>query len=221
MNKFEAVLFDLDGTLLDSLGDIADSMNSVLASHDLPIHDTLDYRDFVGAGIEDLVARALPPALREGKSLDGFIEEMKAAYADRWDATTRPYPGVGEMLDRLVERGMPIAVVSNKPEDFVHLAIARLLSSWSFAAVFGVVDERPPKPHPAAALEAARSLGVEPAVCAFVGDSGSDMITATAAGMVPVGVLWGFRTREELLENGAERLVSTPAELSLLLTAGA
>lgn len=214
---FDAVLFDLDGTLLDTLEDIADAANRVLARHRYPIHPVAAYRFFVGEGARTLVERTLPEAARDDDTIDRMYAEFRGAYARNWDAKTRAYRGVPEMLDGLVERGFKIAVLSNKPDDFTRRCVEELLGEWKFDVVLGHHDGVPAKPDPAGALRVAEELGVPPERILFVGDSSIDMRTAVAAGMFPVGVLWGFRPREELETNGARAIIEVPDELIALL----
>lgn len=206
-----AVLFDLDGTLVDSLADIAGSMNHTLARFGLPTHPEARYRVMVGEGLEVLARRAIPEE-RWGL-LEEVLAEYRAHYAVHALDASRPYPGIAELLDGLAERHVPIAVLSNKRDDFTRAMVSALLGRWSFVQVLGERVGIPRKPDPSAALEIASALGVEPAACGFVGDTAIDMRTAVAAGMFPVGALWGFRGREELVAAGARLLLSHPPEL--------
>jgi len=216
--KHAAVIFDLDGTLLDTLADLADSMNAVLANSDFPQHPVDAYRYFVGEGMEMLVRRALPGEAAESEeAVAQHLAAMKEDYARRWANKTRPYAGVPEMLDALVSRGLPLAVLSNKPEEFTATMVGQLLSRWGFREVRGMRPGVPAKPDPTAAWAIATSLKVESAACLYVGDTATDMKTAVAAGMFAVAVTWGFRERDELLANGADAVVDEPAELLDLL----
>ncbi len=208
---FRAVIFDLDGTLADSLGDIGGAMNEALVAGGLPAHPLLAYHLFIGEGVDVLARRAAP--MLEELHLKKLVDEYRERYAARIDAATRPYEGVSDMLDGLVAANVPLAVLSNKRDDFTVELVRRRFSRWPFRAVRGERVDVPRKPDPTAALEIASTLGVAPADCAFVGDTAIDMKTARAAGMLPVGVLWGFRGREELLEAGAKRLIAHPREL--------
>lgn len=211
-----AVLFDLDGTLLDSLPDIGGSMNQVLEDLSLPTHAMPAYNEFVGEGVTRLVERALP-AGQEGQKAEAEAA-FRRVYAERLTDRSAPYPGIAKLLDRLQARGLPIAVCSNKPQAMTERVVATLFTRWSWAGVEGQRDERPRKPDPAAALELAATLGISPADVAFVGDTKTDMQTATAAGMQPVGVLWGFRGRAELEAHGAKVVFASAAELGDWLT---
>ena len=212
--RCKAVLFDLDGTLLDTLGDLADSMNQVLADMGYPQHQTGDYRYFVGDGMEMLVSRSLPPGARKGHLVARGLAAVETEYGRRWSRTTRPYDGVPAMLDELQARGTPMAILSNKPEDFTRLTVSTLLKGWSFDAVCGARPGVPRKPDPAAALEIAARLGVRPSECLYLGDTATDMKTACRAGMYAVGALWGFREAAELEAAGARVLVEEPADFT-------
>ncbi len=212
-----AVIFDLDGTLLDSLEDLAESMNQALESLGFPSHPVPAYQYFVGEGMEVLARRVLPEAARDPDTLARTVAAMRQVYGGRWDLKTRPYAGVPELLAALQARGLRQAVLSNKPDDFTRLTVERLLAPHTFDLVQGVGPGTPPKPDPAGALAVAARLGVEPASCLYLGDTATDMSTACRAGMCAVGALWGFRTREELEESGARAVVERPAEVLALL----
>ncbi len=218
--QLDAVIFDLDGTLLDTLDDLADAMNHVLSEHRLPTHPTPAYRFFVGDGIEMLVRRALPFEVADPKELARFVARMKGEYAARWTRRTRLYPGIPEMLRAFAAAGLRLAVLSNKPHDAVLEVVRFFLPGIGFDALLGATPVRPKKPDPAAALEIATGLGIPPARIAFMGDSAMDMQTAAAAGMFAIGVLWGFRPAEELIGAGARLLVRTPGDLLPLLLHG-
>lgn len=213
---YKAVIFDLDGTLLNTLDDIADSMNFALSSRGLPVHDTEKYKYFVGDGVTSLVQRALP-----SESPPELREEILAAYTDRYGAhcadRTRPYPGVPAMLRALNEHGLKLAVLSNKPHTSTLAVVAQYFNDVEFATVLGARDGVPVKPDPAGALELAEVLVAEPSEILYLGDTAVDMRTAISAGMTPVGALWGFRTRGELEENGAEFVLEHPADILKLL----
>ncbi len=211
----QAVIFDLDGTLLDTLGDLAASGNAVLRKRGLPEHSPDAFRHFIGDGMANLVRRIFPenatPA--EGAELEAALADYKREYGDRWRDTTRPYEGIPELLDGLVARGLKLGVVSNKAQAFTEKCVDAFCGGWPWAAVIGQRDGIPHKPDPAGALEAAQQFAVAPEACVFVGDSGVDMRTGTRAGMKAIGVLWGFRDAEELRENGASALIEHPADL--------
>jgi len=212
--KFKAVIFDLDGTLLDSLADLANTLNSVLENNGLPRHDMEEFRYLVGYGMDELVRKAMPEKLREDSSLFEKLQgEMREHYAETWMLHTRPYPGIDDLLDWLDSSPLQMGVLSNKPDRFTKLCVETLLGDWTFDQVTGHHPGIGHKPDPEGALHMAASMNVLPQEVLYVGDSEVDMLTATAAGMYPLGVLWGFRTGEELLESGAKRIVETPQEI--------
>ncbi len=213
----QAVLFDLDGTLIDSLADIAGSANTVLAALGHPTHPASAYRTFIGDGVAMLFRRALPESAAEPAEIERCIAGFHDDYARRWDRETRPYRGIPELLDALVARGFSIAVLSNKPQDFTALCVERLLPGWPFRAVVGDRPGQARKPDPGGALAIAAELAIAPADFVYVGDSSVDMRTAVGAGMVAVGVTWGFRSADELRQTGANHLIELPGELLPLL----
>jgi len=215
--KFKAVLFDLDGTLLNTLDDLADSMNASLKKFGFPQHPVESYRHLVGDGIVNLVARALPEDHRDEESVKRILEADREEYSRNWASKTRPYEGVPELLDSLNEHKIPTCILSNKPDEFTQVIVQRFLSKWKFAAVRGASNEFPIKPNPLGAMRMAAALDLSPAEFLYVGDSDTDMETAKAAGMIPVGALWGFRSRDELIRTGAKVLIEHPRDLLNLL----
>ncbi len=211
--KFKAALFDLDGTLLDSLQDIAGSMNAALARKGFAAHPIQDYRYHVGDGMSVLAHRVLPESARNPAAIAELVALMREEYGARWAHNTRPYPGIPDLLDALTGRGVMLAVVSNKPHDFSQKITTRLLSKWRFDPIIGARAGIPHKPDPAGALECAAHLKLPPAECVFIGDTAADMKTAVSAGMYAVGVLWGFRDAGELLDSGAKILLKHPLDL--------
>jgi phosphoglycolate phosphatase len=214
----KAVVFDLDGTLLDTLEDIADAANKVLAEHNFPLHNTVDYRTFVGEGVNMLMTRAVPYQKNHIDTIDDCCKAFREIYKVHWNKKTKPYDGVAEMLDELTARKLPLAVLSNKPDDFTKKCVAELLHRWTFQMVQGSCSNIPYKPDPTGARHIADALGIPPANILYLGDTGTDMRTAVNAGMFPVGVLWGYRTREELQSHGAKALIEQPRELLTLLS---
>jgi phosphoglycolate phosphatase len=209
-----AVVFDLDGTLIDSLADIAAAVNVTLVRHGFPTHPVDAFREFVGEGVEVLARKSLPPSAAGDPALiTHVVEGYREAYHRTWDQETRPYPGIAELLDRLVSLRVPLAVLSNKPDAFTRLCVERLLDRWSFHPIFGERPGIPRKPDPAGAREIARTLGLDPSEIVYLGDTAVDIQTARAAGMVPVGVAWGFRSGDSLRQAGATILLERPEEL--------
>ncbi len=208
-------IFDLDGTLADTLADIAHTMNAVLAARGYPEHSLDDYRRFVGNGVATLSSRVIPSS--DIDLAPKLVEDFRELYPSRMYDNTVPFEGLAACLDDLVEGGVGLAVLSNKPHFLTVPMCERLFADWPFDPIWGKMDEWPLKPDPASALEIAKLRAVDPADCAFVGDSGVDMATGKAAGMRSVGVLWGFRGREELLEFGADDIAGHVAELAGLI----
>lgn len=218
--RYRAVAFDLDGTLLNTLEDLANAANAALATAGYPQHPVAAYRQFVGNGLQMLVRRALPSGEADRLGPDGFAELVRRTgdnYAGDWAVATRPYPHIPELLKALCERGVPLAVVTNKPHEWTLRMLAHYFPDKPFLFVQGAMPELPHKPDPAGALEAARRLGVRPNETAFVGDSNVDMHTTANAGMGAVGVAWGFRGAEELRQSGADHLLYDPLELLELI----
>jgi phosphoglycolate phosphatase len=213
----QAVLFDLDGTLLDTLADIASCTNLVLAELGLPPHPPEAYKRFVGGGLTELLERAFPARVLRGPGLQARARRFEELYERHSGDETRPYPGVARMLSAVARRGLPMAVASNKPQRFTEQCLSALLPRWRFAAVRGARPGIPLKPDPAGPLAAARAMGMGPGAVLYLGDAGVDMQAAVAAGMFPVGALWGFRDAEELKRCGARALVRRPGELLALL----
>lgn len=206
-----AVIFDLDGTLLNTLDDLGESVNAVLAEEGFPEHPIASYKIFVGDGMRTLCERALPPAARDEATVQRVFGKMRKLYASRWDEKTLPYEGVPEMLSIFREKGVKAAILSNKPHDFTVRTVERFFPGYPFAEVFGERSHVGRKPDPAGALEIARTFGVSPAEVWYLGDSSTDMKTARSAGMKAVGALWGFRGADELKEYGAQWLMETPS----------
>lgn len=206
------LIFDLDGTLVDSLPGIAASLNRALTGHGLLGHPDTAIRSFVGDGLRTLIQRAAPvgadPAL-----LDSLVASFKNDYELSWAEGTRVYPGIHEMLDQLRQGNCQLAVLSNKTHAFTVAMTRTLFPNIIFAGVFGQQDGIPHKPHPAGALRIAADLGTAPANCVLIGDSTIDLETAANAGMPAIAVAWGYHDRARLLAAGATHIIDHPAEL--------
>ena len=214
--EFDGVIFDLDGTLVDTLEDIADAMNRVLAREGAPGHDHDAYRYLIGRGIRNLVTESLPAELRSEDRIGRCYERMLKDYGAHSLVKTRAYEGVPELVRALRAAGVPLAIHSNKADAPTQAIVAALLDPADFVVVAGARPDAPLKPDPAVALGIAGRFGLSPARVAYVGDSLVDMRTGTAAGMVPIGAAWGFRTRDELVESGARAVIAAPLELLAL-----
>ncbi len=209
-------IFDLDGTLLDTLADIAASMNRVLSSLGLPNHPEKAYRTFVGDGMSELVKRVLPP--ESGSEVRKRCHSaMLREYGSSWAAQTAPYQGIREMLEFIAARGISMAVLSNKPHRFTVEMTRHFFPDTDFRIIRGADNSIPRKPDPAGALAIAADLGVSPENMLYLGDTATDMRCAVSAGMIAIGVTWGFRDAEELRANGAVRLIAHPMEVARIV----
>ncbi len=214
----KAVLFDLDGTLVNTLGDLALSVNHVLENHGYPTHKVEAYKYFVGNGNEVMMRRALPEEKRGDKDYvlklrSEFYEYYKNHCAD----VSSLYNGIEEMLSALKDEGVLVAIVTNKAQTMTDVLVPKLLNKNIFSAIIGQRDGIPTKPEIQMPFLAMSEMDVNPDECLFVGDSGTDMETGRNCGNIPVGVLWGFRDEEELKNAGARYIVSSPSEIVELI----
>lgn len=214
---FKAVIFDMDGTLLDTLSDLGNSMNSVLESHGYPVHELEAYKYMVGKGVEYLVKSALPQTINDAESVKGYIEEYHTEYDKNWKSLTKPYDGILDLLEILYSYDLKLAILSNKPHDYTEICARQFLPFDKFEVILGHRPGTATKPDPAGAIEITKQIMIPPEQILYLGDTDVDMKTAVAAGMYPVGVLWGFRSREELIKNGAKILLEKPQELLKLV----
>lgn len=210
--KFKGVIFDLDGTLVNSLQDIADSMNIVLQSYNYPTHSYEEYKNFIGSGIRSLVSKSLPLTHNDEKLINSCFNLMIEVYRDNCTRKTKPYDGIIELLDNLISRNIKLSVLSNKSDEFTKKITHALLPNY-FDPVIGLSIETLKKPNPFGALKISKYLGIKAKEIIYIGDTGIDMQTANNANMFAVGVLWGFRQKEELISNGAKYLLSNPLDL--------
>ncbi len=213
--RFDAVMFDLDGTLADTLGDIAAAGNFAMKQLGRPTHADAAYRPMVGDGALKLVERALGPA--HAHLAEVGVQHFRAYYTAHGLDFIKPYPGIAQMLDELVKRGLTMAVLSNKPHDAAQLVVRERFGQWKFHAVQGQEDGLPLKPDPTTALRIVQRLNIPAPRWLYLGDSGVDMRTARAAGLFAVGATWGFRDEPELRETGAHAIIRQPSELLGLL----
>ncbi len=211
----DAVLFDLDGTLADTLSDITDALNVTLAGLGLPPVEERAAAACVGWGVRRLIEGVVHGV--DAATVEVLVTRFRAYYGDHLVVKTRPYPGIPELLDDLVARGLPLAILSNKPDAMTRRIAADVFGRWHFASVTGMRDDMPRKPDPAGALLAASAMGRSPGRIALVGDTDIDVATARAAGMVPIAVSWGFRPYEEVAHAGAAAIIDRPADLLALL----
>ncbi|MBN2019897.1 MAG: HAD family hydrolase [Sedimentisphaerales bacterium] len=216
---FKAILFDLDGTLLNTLIDLAEAMNASLVYFGFKPHSVEAFKYFVGESVEVEARRALPESARDNRTVKKVAEYSQQIYANCWQKHTKPYPGIPELLDELQHRGLRLAILSNKIDSFTKIMAEKLLPQWRFDVIQGALPGVALKPHPDLALRIVTQLKIPSEQFLYLGDSNIDMRTAVAAGMYPVGCLWGYRTADELLKDGARALISTPAELLKILEA--
>ncbi len=210
----QGIIFDLDGTLLNTLQDLADTVNIVLAGRGWPEHPVDAYRYFVGDGLPMLVKRAVPDEVEDQEVIESCIQEARQEYSRRWANKTAPYPGVLEALEELARKEIPMAVLSNKPHEATLETVKYFFPNGCFQVVQGALPNGAVKPDPEPALEVAARMGLQPQQVYFLGDSNVDMFTAVRANMTALGAAWGFRGREELLQAGANYILQTPQELS-------
>lgn len=218
--KFKGVIFDLDGTLINTLEDIADAANEVLKKHQIQTHPVDSYRQFVGDGLKMLIRRMIPAGKQTEENIDLLSRSFKDIYGQRWNRKSKPYNGVENMLKTLRENKVKLAVFSNKPDQFTHLCIEKYFHSSLFSYVRGYLDDIPKKPDPTGVFRIADQLELKPEQMVFVGDSAIDIKTGKNAGIPTIGVEWGFRDRQELEENRADRIVKHPSEITEFILKG-
>lgn len=215
--NFELIIFDLDGTLTDTLADITDITNKVLSVLGYPLHSQTEYKYFVGNGLKNLVIKSLPESARTEDIIEKGYEKVLIEYTNTPVNKTKLYDGISELLYLLESKKIKKAILSNKADPITKKICEKLLSEWCFEIIIGANGKFPRKPDPTSALYIANTLGINPENILYVGDSGVDMETALRAGFTSVGVTWGFRKKEELIENGAKHIISHPVELIEIL----
>ncbi len=214
---FKGLIFDLDGTLLDSLEDLANAGNSVLKGNGLKTHPIKSYQYFVGNGLQKLIERIAPQYQNNHHKIVELMAEFKQIYSNSWKEKSRLYAGIPELIRVLKERGAQLAVFSNKPHDFTQLIIDEFFEKSMFSIVRGQKERVAKKPDPTGVFLICESLGLAVDDVAFVGDSATDIQTAKNAGMKSIGVEWGFRDRQELQENGADWIVGQPKDIAQIV----
>ena len=217
MKSYQAVIFDLDGTLVDSLADIADSMNNILLRFGYPVFSYDAYKYFVGNGLKNLVYHCLPEGEKTEENVTRCLSAMMKEYGKHYVDKTHLYNGIAELLDFLIANSIKLAVLSNKADEITQKICNKLLSTWHFDIILGATEVFPRKPAPDAALHIATRLKILPEKCLYLGDTSVDMQTANAANMFPTGATWGFRKRQELEEAGAKLIIDHPLELINIL----
>lgn len=213
----KGIIFDLDGTLVDSLVDLADSMNRILSRYSYPTHSLDAYQYFIGNGIRNLVREALPVEVREEGRISEYLEAMMEDYSQRCIDKTKPYPGIIKLLEELNLRQIKCTVFSNKVDELTKKVVRTFFPNQRFEVVIGSRFDIPRKPNPEGAFMISDVLHIPTSELLFVGDTGVDMEVAKNAQIRSVGVTWGYRTKEELVAHGAQNLISEPMELLQLL----
>jgi len=211
--KFKSAIFDLDGTLLDTIIDLSNSMNAVLKKHGYMLHDYKSYKIFIGKGIKNLVKKALPSENINNEKLNKYLSEMEDEYSKRCFENTIPYPGIIELLNHMQNSSITISVYSNKADNFTKKMVKKYFPSINYAFIIGARENFKLKPDPSVPKEISESLGIKPEDFMYIGDSEIDMQTAVNSGMFPVGALWGYRNEKELVDNGAKLLLKNPMDL--------
>ena len=212
--KFKAFIFDLDGTLADSVRDIMESINFALSSQNFETLSLEQARAKIGNGIDKLVIDALPEKHKENKKIIArTLELMAQKYSQSWQNNTCLYPGIADLLDQLMINKIPMAILSNKPDPFLQETVKFLMGKWEFMVIFGARAGMPLKPNPQSTLEVIKQMNIEPREIAFVGDGDTDIKTALGAGIHPIAVTWGLRSVDELTQVGAKTFINKPLEL--------
>jgi len=214
--KFKGIIFDLDGTLVNSLEDISDAMNTVLKSLNYPTHTYETYQYFIGSGLRNLVSKALPASNNSEEQIEICFNLMINEYRKICTLKTKPYEGIIELLDNLTLKNIKLAVFSNKADELTKKITSEVFPEYFDTAV-GLSTEALKKPNPFEALEISISWNLKPEEILFVGDSDIDMQTAINANMFPIGVSWGYRTEEELKKSGAKLVLNNASELIEIL----
>jgi phosphoglycolate phosphatase len=214
--KFKGIIFDLDGTLVNSLEDISDAMNVVLTSLDYPTHNYDTYQYFIGSGLRNLVSKALPASNNTENEIEVCFQNMITEYREICTLKTKPYEGIIELLENLSSQNIKLAVFSNKANELTKKIAAEIFPDYFDSAV-GLSTEELKKPNPFEAIAISKSWNLKPEEILFVGDSDIDMKTAVNAKMFPLGVSWGYRTEEELKASGAKTVINTPLDLLEIL----
>ena len=210
-------IFDLDGTLLNTIEDLGYAANHALQAHGYPTHSIASYPFFVGNGVRRLIERVLPEDARTEATIDRLLITFKEYYNDHNTDYTKPYAGIPELLSLLSSRGVAIAVASNKYQAATEKLISHFFPTLSFIAVEGQKEGVPVKPDPSIVFEILAKAKTPKADTIYIGDSGVDMETARRACVDSVGVTWGFRPEKELVENHADTIVNSPGDIAKLI----
>ena len=210
---FKGVIFDLDGTLLDTLADLSSSVNRALATFGYPQFSYAEYKQKIGRGFRNLLEVSMPKEHRTDEKISAALQRFLEIYDQNYMNETVPYEGIPEVINLLADKGVKMGVNSNKRTDYTNNLIRKFFPDIGFVGVFGERAGVPKKPHPQSALEILELMGFAPNEVIYIGDSGTDIRTGKNAGMATAGVLWGFRTLDELKDNGADYILRTPREI--------
>jgi|YNPMSStandDraft_1061717.scaffolds.fasta_scaffold23964_1 phosphoglycolate phosphatase len=211
------VIFDLDGTLLDTIADLAYSVNSVLSRHGYRKHPVEAYKQFIGDGMTMLMQRAVGDT-RSDEEIAKLVAELKDEYAKNWNKETRPYPGIHELLQELSHKKITMSVFSNKSHEFTIAMVQYYFPDIAFSVILGLQDSIPRKPDPCGALLIARTMGIEPSQIAMIGDSVTDIQMAHSCGMYSIGVSWGYRPLDVLIQHNPHAIAHIPADIMQIIT---
>jgi phosphoglycolate phosphatase len=209
----KAIIFDLDGTLLNTLDDLADCMNRVLCRHNFHPYPILEYRYFVGEGMRNLVKKTLEPYSKDIQLAEQLFQEMQNEYQNHWNHKTKPYETIEQVLLTLSSEGVILAILTNKPDFLTKEIVRHYFPKIPFLAVQGAQDDFPRKPDPSSALLIIEKTNIQKEEWILIGDSSIDIETAKNASIFPAGVLWGFRSKEELEKTGAKIIFEQPKEI--------
>ncbi len=209
------VIFDLDGTLLDTIEDLANSANKVLAHYGFATHDIEQYKQFVGDGMEMLIQRAIGNS--SVSYLNDMVASLKEEYAKSWFVTTKPYTGIEQVLEELSHKKIKISVLSNKAHEFTVTMVQYFFPTIHFTSIMGLQDGMPPKPNPCGALYIAQIMAVEPEHVAFIGDSGTDIEVAHRSNMYSIAVSWGYRPIALLQQHYPDAIAHIPDDILTMI----
>jgi len=215
--EYRGCIFDLDGTLLNTLEDITDSMNSVLEKRNFPLRTTEEIKVFVGDGLRTLVLKSLPESIRYDFEEECLLE-MREAYALKYREKTHKYEGIDKLIEYLMKNMIKMGVLSNKADDFTKKITEHYFGSGLFSSIIGETEGMPRKPAPDGALKIAKEFSIKPAEMIYIGDTNADMFTAINSGMFPIGAGWGFRGEDELRESGARVILKNPTQLITMMS---
>lgn len=212
--SYKAVIFDLDGTLLNTIDDLADAMNTVLSKKGFSKHSVKDYKSLVGNGIENLVKNSLPVYFRGNEEIvDDCLKMFNSEYEELWNKKSHLYNGINILLDNFDAANYKKCIFSNKPDEFVNRVVKHYYTKWDFDIVKGAKQGQPLKPDPSVVNDMLKELGLKKDECIYVGDTDTDMETGKSAGLFTIGAAWGFRDEEELEEAGADYIAYKPEDI--------